>query len=205
LVTAWSRTRSPESPARVEELLVEMSQSQATKPNSRAYTSAIQCWAKSRDPTKAKRVLKILLEMKELHKTTGNQDVHPTILTYNTAIDACARCQGSMEQQTEALKIAFAIFKSAQADDSVQVNQVTFSTVLKAVSFLLPSGEERNQVASALFERAKKAGVIEFATVKNLRKCVDHTVMLQLMDGNADKNGNFVYGDLPVAWTRNVK
>lgn len=204
LITSWSRTRSPESPARVEELLVEMGKNTATKPNSRAYTSAIQCWAKSRDPQKAKRVLKILLEMKELHKTSGNQDVRPTILTYNTAIDACARCQGSMEQQTEALKIAFAIFKSAKADPSVQVNQVTYSTVLKAVSLLLPSGAERNKVASVMFEKSKKAGVVEFATVKNLRKCVDHSVMLELMEGNADKNGNFNYGDLPGPWSRNV-
>ena len=68
LITAWSRTRSSESPARVEALLKEMGENQATKPNSRAYTSAIQCWAKSRDPLKAKRVLKLLLEMKEIHK-----------------------------------------------------------------------------------------------------------------------------------------
>eukprot|EP00980_Cylindrotheca_fusiformis_P008779 scaffold1869_cov122-Cylindrotheca_fusiformis.AAC.41 len=205
LITAWSRTRSPESPARVEALLAEMSNDPATKPNSRAYTSAIQCWAKSRDPQKAKRVLKILLDMKESAKTSGNKDILPTILTYNTAIDACARVRGEMDEQMEALKIAFAIFKSAEADATVEVNEVTYSTVLKAVGFLLPLGAERNKVASVIFEKAKKAGAVEFATVKNLRKCVDHEIMLQLMEGVADKNGNFDYGDIPASWNRNVK
>jgi hypothetical protein len=204
LITAWSRTWSPESPARVEALLKEMGNNPVTRPNSRAYTSAIQCWAKSRDPQKAKHVLKLLLEMKEMHKKSGNDDIRPTILTYNTAIDACARCQGSMEQQTEALKIAFAIFKSAKADDYARLNQVTYSTVLKAVGFLLPAGGERNKIASAVFEKAKKAGLVEFGALKNLRKSVDHDVMVGLMEGNTDKNGNFDYNDLPASWSKNT-
>ena len=206
LITAWARTWSPKSPGRVEELLKEMSQDESTKPNSRAYTSAIQCWAKSKEPLKAKRVLKLLMEMKDMHKKTGQDDIRPTILTYNSAIDACARCQGSMEQQTEALKIAFAIFKSAQADAAIRVNGTTFSTVLKAVGYLLPAGNERNQVASAIFEKAKNAGMVEVNGVKTLRKCVDHVVMVKLMEGTAvDQYGNFDYYNMPAAWTKNTK
>jgi hypothetical protein len=205
LITAWSRTRSPLSPGKVDALLEEMAKSPATRPNSRAYTSAVQCWAKSRDARKAKRALSILREMRDEHKKTGNADVLPSILTYNAAIDACARCQGTMEQQTEALKIAFAILKAIDADPSTRPNQVTYATVLKGVSFLLPAGGERNKIASAVFEKARKAGLVEFATLKNLRKSVDAEVIRVLLAGVVDQYGNFDYNDLPPAWSKNCK
>jgi hypothetical protein len=205
LITAWSRTRSPLSPGKVDALLEEMAKSPATRPNSRAYTSAVQCWAKSRDARKAKRALSILREMRDEHKKTGNADVLPSILTYNAAIDACARCQGTMEQQTEALKISFAIVKAIDADPTTRPNQVTYATVLKGVSFLLPAGNERNKIASAVFEKARKAGLVEFATLKNLRKSVDAEVMMTLLEGVVDQYGNFDYADLPAAWSKNCK
>ena len=204
LIMAWSRCRSDESPGRIEELLEEMNMNPATRANSRAYTSAIQCWGKSRDPLKAKRALKILRDMQTEHKKKGNDDVRPTILSYNAAIDACARCQGTMEQQTEAIKIAFAILKAIEVDDFVETNEVTYATLLRAVASLLPAGNERNQVASAVFEKARKNGLVEFNTITNLRKSVDAQVMLKLVGDIADKNGNFDYRDLPAAWTKNV-
>jgi hypothetical protein len=186
-------------------LLNEMKENPATAPNARAYTSAIQCWGRSRDPLKAKRALKILRLMQTEHKKTGNDDVRPTVLSYNAAIDACARCQGKLEHQTEAIKIAFAVLKASEGDPYARPNHTTYATLLNAVAFLLPAGKERNQVASAVFDKARTGGLVEFNTVKNLRKSVDSQVMLQLMEGVTDKNGNFDYADLPAAWSKNVK
>jgi hypothetical protein len=205
LITSWSRTRSHESPGRVEQLLTEMKENPATTPNARAYTSAIQCWGRSRDPLKAKKALKILRLMQDEHKKTGNDDLRPTILSYNAAIDACARCQGRLEQQTEAIKIAFAVLKASEGDSTAKPNHNTYAYLLNAVAFLLPAGNERNQVASAVFEKARKGGLVQFDTVKNLRKSVDAQVMNKLMEGVVDKNGNFDYAQLPAAWSKNVK
>lgn len=201
VISAWARTRSAESPGKVMALLSEMKENSATAPNSRAYTSAIQCWGRSRDSTKAQQVLKILRTMKD----EDNDDCRPTILSYNSAIDACARCQGTVEQQTAAFKIAFAILKASEGDKSAKPNQATYGILLKAVSFLLPPGKERNQIASAVFDKARKAGLVEFATITNLRKCVDAEVMIQLMDGLCDQNGTFTYESLPPAWSKNVR
>lgn len=204
VVTAWSRTRSDDSPKRVEALLQEMALDWATMPTSRTYTAAIQCWARSRDPQKAKRVLKILMDMREEYKKTGNVEVRPSTLSYNNAIDACARCQGSAEQQTEAIRIAFAILKTMEMDEAFNPNEGTYSTLIRAISFLMPAGKERNHLASLVFDKAKKAGLVEFDCVKNLHKTVDRETLRTLLDGRLDRTGVFKYQDLPPAWSRNV-
>ncbi|KAG7364878.1 PPR: pentatricopeptide repeat domain containing protein [Nitzschia inconspicua] len=203
VVTAWSRTRSDVSPKRVEELMEEMAKAPATKPNARTYTAAIQCWARARDPLKAKQVLKLLMEMREEYQKTGSKDIQPTTVTYNNAIDACARCQGNEQQKTEALKIAFAILKTVELDESCSPDNNTYSTLLRAVTFLMPSGDARNKVCLSVFDKAKKQGLVDFMAVKNLRRAVDVSTMIRALEGNADRNGSFVYPDLPPSWSRN--
>jgi len=203
LVTAWSRTKSDESPQRVEAIMKEMKRS-GEKPNARTYTAAVQCWSRARDPLKAKRVLKLLMEMREEYKKTGSEHVRPTTLTYNNAIDACARCQGSPDQKTESVKIAFAILKTIEMDDDIEPNAVTYSTLIRALNFLMPSGDERNQVAKAVFEKAKKAGLIEVVTLKNLKIVLDAGSMRTALEGKLDQNGEYNYSNLPSAWKKNA-
>ena len=203
LVTAWSRTKSDESPQRVESIMEEMKKS-GEKPNARTYTAAVQCWARARDPLKAKRVLKLLMEMREEYKKTGSEHVRPTTLTYNNAIDACARCQGSVDQKTEAVKIAFAILKTIEMDEDIQPNAMTYSTLIRALNFLMPRGDERNKVASAVFEKAKKAGLIDLVTLKNLRIVLDAESMRSALEGKLDRNGDFNYSNLPNSWKKNA-
>jgi hypothetical protein len=203
VVTAWSRTRSDESPKRMEELMLEMAKNPATMPNARTYTAAIQCWARSRDPLKAKRVLKLLMDMRERHKRTRNKDMRPTTITYNNAIDACARCQGTEQQKTEAIKISFAIFKTVETDEFCAPDSNTYSTLLRAISFLMPSGDARNEVCLTIFEKAKRHGLVDFTAVRNLRRAVDISTMIKALEGRADRNGSFVYPDLPSSWSRN--
>jgi len=203
LITAWSRTKSDESPQRVENLMKEMKKS-GEKPNARTYTAAVQCWARARDPLKAKHVLKLLMEMREEYQKTGSEHVRPTTLTYNNAIDACARCQGSVDQKTEAVKIAFAVLKTIEMDEQIQPNAITYSTLIRALNFLMPRGDERNKVATAVFEKAKKAGVIDVATLKNLRIVLDAESMRTALEGKLDRNGDFNYSNLPNSWKKNA-
>lgn len=203
VITAWARSRSNDAPQRVEALLEEMANDEATWPNARTYTAAIQCWARSRDPLKAKRVLKILMDMREEFKTSGRQDVRPTVFTYNMAIEACSRCQGTTEQQTEALKIAFAILKTIEMDDVANPSATTYKNILSTVS-LLPPGRERNKIASSVFAKSKAAGLADFDTVRTLRRTVDSDTMRDCLEGKLDSNGVFHYEELPAAWSKNA-
>jgi len=202
LVTAWSRTKSEESPQRVEAIMKEMTKC-GENPNSRTYTAAIQCWSRARDPQKAKRVLKLLMEMRGEYKKTRSDHLRPTTVTYNNAIDACARCQGSPDQNTESLKIAFAILKTIEMDEEINPDGVTYSTLIRALNFLLPTGDERNKVAMAVFEKAKKAGLIELVTLKNIRLAVDADSFRTALEGKVDKNGDCDYSNLPYVWKKN--
>merc|ERR1712176_1101120 len=107
------------------------------------------------------------------------------------AIDACARCQGSPDQKTESVKIAFAILKTIEMDKDIEPNSATYATLIRALNFLMPSGNERNQVAKAIFEKAKKAGLVELTMLKNLRLVLDSESMRTALEGRLDHNGKF--------------
>lgn len=89
-------------------------------------------------------------------------------------------------------------------DEEVEPDTGTYSTLIRALNFLMPSGDERNGVAQAVFEKAKKAGLVELLTVKNLRMVLDSQTMRTALDGNLERNGEFDYAKLPNAWKRNV-
>ncbi|CAB9514780.1 Pentatricopeptide repeat-containing protein [Seminavis robusta] len=213
LITAWSKTRSPDSTRYAEQLLEEMNNSGDTDlyPNARTYTAVIQAWGRSPDHNKAARSLKLLQALKERHNAATSpsrkQALKPTLSTYNNALEACARCQGDLAQQTAALKIAFAILKAVnQKESGLQANAVTYATVLRACSFLLGPGAERNTVATAVFEKAKKAGMADFRVLFQLRKTVDSKQLAELLDGlPQDRNGIFDFNKAPPGWSRNVR
>jgi len=208
LIKAWSKTRSPDSPREVEQLLKEMEDSGDPDllPNARTYTAVIHAWGRSADHTKAQRALKILQTMKELAKAPGRKDVAPSLISYNACLDACARCQGNLDQQTAALKIAFAVLKAIQLDPTTEANSSTYSTLLRAISFLMDVGEQRNQVARTVFQKAVKSGMVDFRVLLQLKKCVDSTTLREQLDGvEQDRSGNFDFNAIPPGWNRNVR
>lgn len=197
LVTAWSRTKSEDSPRQVEAIMKEMTE-RGEKPNSRTYTAAIQCWSRARNPLKAKRVLELIMRMRK-------ENIRPTTVTFNNAIDACARCQGDPDQKTESLKIAFALLKTVEIDKVIKPDGMTYSTLIRASNFLMPSGDERNKIAMMVFEKAKKAGLVEVGTLSNIRLAVDASTFQTALEGKLDQNGNFDYSSLPYDWKKNIR
>lgn len=108
-------------------------------------------------------------------------------------------------QQTDALKIAFAILKAIQAESDMQPNHVTFATLLKATAALMPAGEERNKVATAVFSKAQQAGMVDYYTLANLRKAVEVYVLQSLLKDMADSKTGFIdYNKIPQPWCKNV-
>lgn len=211
MVKTWSRTFNIKAPERAEELLEELlHRTDGVKANSIVFTAVIQCWARSRDPNKAVRALKLLQRMKKIGEETGSPSIAPALMSYNSAIDTCARTRGSAEQQTAALKIAFAIFKAIEQQPEhsvVQVNHVTFATLLNCVGFLLPPGDERNKIAQAVFEKAIKASQVDVTVIRSLQKACDASVLQALLSKGIpeSKNGQYDYERIPLKWNRNVR
>ena len=205
LISAWSKTKSDKAAVRGEELLQEMLDGSSTemKPNQRTYAALCTCWARSQDPTKATRVLTLVRNMKQQFETNGDENCKPSLLVYNSAIDACSRCCGDDKQQTVALKIAFAMNKALLLDGLVP-DAMTFDRLMQATAYLMPNGNERNGVACALLDKAKNAGCVSFDVVKNFRKAVDNNVVHEQLKEMEDKHGQIDYNNVPRTWAKNL-
>jgi hypothetical protein len=211
LIKTWSRSYDVKAPIRAEELLEELlERTDGVKANSMVFTAVIQCWARSRDFSKAARALKLLQRMRKIAEETNNPSFAASLMPYNAAIDTCSRTRGNAAQQTAALKIAFAILKAIeqQPENSVvKANHVTFATLLKGVSFLLPPGNERNKIAQAVFEKAVAASQVDVTVLKTLQKACDSSVLQDLLSKGMPepKKGHYDYERIPTQWSRNVR
>ena len=201
MMVAWSRTPDPRAPKECEALLREAMSQKDMAVNHRAFNTVIQSWARSRDGRKAAKALQLVKEMRALGKE--QPAFKPSILTYNAAIDACSRTRGSAEQEMAALKIAFALFQAAEQDG--MVSHTTYATLIRATSYLLPPGDERNKVAQATWEKAVAAAQADLSVVKQLQRCVDSTKVQELLEPMVGMNGHIDFDRLPHAWKKNVQ
>jgi len=217
VITAWAKAPGKRSADRAEEILQKMEDLHAravksgkrhnafnsVQPNARTYTSVINAWARSRDPTKPQRALKILKKMIDLSKG-GDESATPTVYSYNAAIDACARCQGTGEQQVQALKIAFAINKALIAADGVEPNGSTFGNLIRCAQYLIPAGDERNSVCKAVFQSAIKAGQVDRGVLRALQAAADRSLFDEVAGVTVDKMGHVQYDAIPFEWRKHA-
>lgn len=182
-------------------------------PNAVPFTAVLQCWAQSKHvPDKATKALELLKRMKSLAASMNNPSLLPTLATYNTAIDVCGRCgdvianiqsPSSSKNQLAALQIAIAILRAIEVEGqrkdannsttlSFQPNAATYGKLLRAVGSLLPSGAERNKVATAVFKKAIAAGQVDMSVVRNLQKAADVEVIREFFpeSGITVQNGH---------------
>ena len=143
--------------------------------------------------------------MSWLFQNTRSQPTNSTFCfhLFIYALLAIECCSKSSEEQTEALKIAFAILKTMEMDSNTSPTNVTFRNLLSTLS-LLPPGTERNQLASSVFKKAKTAGLASFDVVKKLRTTVDTDTMKDCLEGRLDSSGHFNFDDLPRSWSKNT-
>jgi len=234
LIKAWTRSGARDGPHRAEEMLRELlpnkqdndnsQRSSAAQPNTAVFTAVIHCWARSRDVRKAAKALALLKQMRALSKSAQSSSsssssqqqapklgMAPSLESYNAAIDACARTRGTAEQQLAALKIAFAVHKAIQQDPHCggSGNSATFAMLLRAVGYLMPPGDERNQLGSAVFEKACRAGQVDVSVLTAMQRACDATRFAELLlNGETSRDpfsGYFDYDTIPTKWRRNVQ
>lgn len=217
LIKAWAYSGARNAPLRAEELLEELLEGRypnAPRPNALVFTAVLQSWARSHYKTKAVKALDLLKRLRALAAQNDDNDDRfsdsAMLMAYNTAIDACSRTRGSDEQQLAALKVAFAVHKAIRLDDRVagEGNHVTFATLLRAVGFLMPHSE-RNDVARAVFAKARAAGQVDKSVLKALQGACDSAVYTELLQNDMTeslkKKGNFDFDTIPASWSKNVQ
>ena len=153
------------------------------------YNSLISVWGKSRELDKVERVLKILDIM--IEKNIAD------IISYNTAINACAFAVGNKEAKEVALKSSLEVFHKLPMT-SIFLNELTFATLLKACKILSNSILRKEKLIQVVFEHCKKRGLIGNLVTKELKDALSNNKRRILL-------GNNLEGEIPKKWLRNLK
>ena len=80
----------------------------------------------------------------------------------------------------------------------VTSNQMTYSNLVRAASFLLPRGPDRNKIVSSVFQKATAAGMVDAGTIRALERAVDADVFNVLTEGVGESR-------IPPQWNKNVQ
>jgi len=188
--------------------------SNTVKPNVRTYTAVISCISHSRMQDKAILALSVFKRLFTKYKETNDIAFKPNVFTYNAVIDTCSKVFVSnaknpqtdgAKMQSDALKIAFDLFKLIRKDKSVKANYVTYGLLLKTTKNLLPIGEERYNIIKVLFGRCCKEGHLDNTVLKQLRQTISIEEYKELLGEDAfDSFGTLHFEKLPKSWSVNI-
>ncbi|GAX17441.1 hypothetical protein FisN_5Hh089 [Fistulifera solaris] len=209
LMQAYRRPNNiKKATALMEQLLAAIEQpkkSQDVKANSIVCTTYFSVLKNSRTESQAVDALRLIQRMNEL--SVSHPAITPSLVTYNAALEVCAQVpESNGTSQLVALKIAFALLKSLEQHKVLKPNNITYNTLLRAISCLLPMGsQERDQVSKALFEKAKAAGQVDTNTLKNLQRAASvasYADVVAEMEGGTHFSAD---SPIPASWSRNVR
>ena len=228
VLKAWSASAAPNAAKKAEKLLVEMIEAQKAGdiiigPDAYSWSTVLSSLAKSTEPGKARRASNLLDAFADYSKKTsrvGDDGSKPNTSCYNTVLNACAfSAMASEEERKEALKIAVETFQELLNMDGVEADYITYGTMLKCIANLVPpeSIDNRNQLASKIFQRCAGSGFVNGLVLKEFKRCVSNDCLLDVAgDGGARmdrrKGGSsldrlaasITLSSLPREWKANV-
>ncbi len=172
------------------------------KPNTRTYTSLIDCWAKSGEPVAARKAEQILITMQAKYEQTGDPAAKPNTHTANAVMNACAFTT-KPESKSDALSIAFRVFEWLVVQRNISPDAYSYTIMLSVCSNLLPrqDRETRYNHARDLFLKCRESGHVNDFVLRKLRHTVTQEEYLSLVDYRVNSNAN----NLPSSWTRNAR
>lgn len=172
------------------------------KPNTRTYTSLIDCWAKSGESLAAKKAEQILVTMQAKYEETRDIEAKPNTHTANAVMNACAFTT-KVENKGEALSIAFRVFEWLLMQRDISPDAYSYTIMLSVCSNLLPrqDRETRYSHARELFMKCRESGHVNDFVLRKLRHTVTQEEFLCLVDYRVNSSAS----NLPVSWTRNAR
>jgi len=206
VLDAWARSgEGTEAANRAENILQYLEESYRAgnidlKPTTVTYTTVIAAWARSRHPQKAVKAQQILRRMSYI-KEKGSK---PNVVTYNAVINACAFTCGSPDLKRMALAIATETYNEIRLTNSLSPDSITYSSLMKSCSNLLPMGVERNVAVAEVFGMCCQDGQVNEKVLMELRHAASGPLLNDLL-------GPFGYvervncNDLPRQWTKSVR
>jgi hypothetical protein len=163
------------------------------------YNQAMATWAHS-NKKGAYRKNRSLLDRQIHQYTNGCAGCRPDVVGFTSVLASCASESGDKTNKAKAFNVALSTFQQLlqNQDDYGSPNHVSYGTMLKCVSQLLPpSSAERKRWTSKLFKECAAKGLVGGMVLSRLREAATPEQYKELMQGNTKSS-------LPPRWTRNV-
>lgn len=188
---------------RAEELLGALeklaSTDEAFRPDTCTYTAIISCYGRSDVENKPQRALELVTRMVQSYE--GSKLPKDCISSFNAALNACAFAKGDERARSNAFHTL--IFISKLLKVHTRPDHVTYGTILRGCSSLLPYGEQRYKVVEAIFRQACEDGMVGKFTLTQLWFAASPE-LYQLLTG-VEKDERAKLRDMPHVWTRSVR
>ncbi|KAL7530932.1 hypothetical protein ACHAXR_003754 [Thalassiosira sp. AJA248-18] len=208
VLNAWAKSGHPMAPYQAGEVLnrmVELDRSSDldVSPDATSFATAINAFARSHSFGKAGSAYDLFLHMKELYDTSGKSTLRPNNVVYNSVLNACAFSQGDLEEQSQAMEIANAMFVGLQKSPYGKPDQVTYGTYLKVINNQMPISDARDQVVDTVFRKSAKDGMVGEMVIRQIGE-MGMEEMLEHLAGKSLWGPDIHLSDLPREWTCNV-
>jgi len=174
-------------------------------PRRALFVSVISAWAKSQYADKAIRMRKILERMMELYEA-GAIRSRPGTSLFTSVIHTCALCRGGDTEKASHLRVAIQTYNELRQPNSPYgaPNNITFMSMLTALTNLLPEGNERSTAALGIFNAAKETGFVDHHVMERILSIVS----AKELEGTLPDNviyGNAPFSELPNEWSRSIR
>jgi len=179
LMTAWARRQNVEAALIVENLLKRViddmkAGNRGIYTTTRLYTVAIDAWARSGGNGSAKRAQSIHDGIVAMYKETGDEQIAPTLISYNTVMYAWSRCPEDDAPRRGELLLEEMLQAYQNGNTQLKPDAVTFSSQIENYArHLQPQHVERAEKLFHMMDNLEiKRTVYSFAALQNVyAKC----------------------------------
>mmetsp|Transcript_54946 Transcript_54946/g.164578 ORF Transcript_54946/g.164578 Transcript_54946/m.164578 type:complete len:728 (-) Transcript_54946:135-2318(-) len=199
------------------------------RPDVVSFSTALDAWAKSDESGKATKARSLLDAMVEFHREAGpvktsneggkgdRSNGDDAVSCYNAVLNACALSANdpNPDERKRALEVSVSTFRACRQSSSAATgggirsrpDAVTYGTMLKCVSNLVPPGQTRDGMASSLFGRCRDDGLVSTMVLGQLRRAASPGAVDELLSSAAGGSGGKAVdiSDLPKEWKKNAK
>lgn len=223
MISAWARVSGliPEAVDRIADLIDELWEDDDVYLSHRPFAAALRGYARSNfplkeEPNKAVLALKTVKTLRD--KGKDNPSLRPTLSIYNAALDCCNKVLASHQLQsyltidgstvqceTTALKIAFAILQTMKVDNITPTSE-TYAKLLMCARNLMPPGPERTKVAESVLLKAKEAGMADKKVLVVVQQTVESSFWHEFCSTEhlLNDSGRIDWDKVPFAWKKNA-
>jgi hypothetical protein len=175
------------------------------RPDTLLFNTVMGCWSHSHlkgSYRKARGILDRQVNLfKSMNGKAGSDDCRPDVYGYTTVLSSCALEPGDDKERAKSFNVARATYLQliSNRDQYGSANHVTYGTMLKCVSKLLPhNSPERKKWTKKVFNQAVASGCVGGMVLGRLRESASSAKEYKaLMHSHTPKT-------LPAKWTRNV-